>query len=247
VDIVPVIDVLRGMVVRGVGGRRNEYRPIQSVLTWSAVPADVAAAYRQHFRASTLYLADLDAILDRRPHVALYSDLARAGFLLWVDAGVRSVNDAAAVLAAGVETAIVGLESCPSPAVLTELVQQFGPSPLMFSLDLRDGVPMLPSGWPPMNPSEIAKTALAVGFRRLLVLDLSDVGTSTGGRTDGLLQTIRDIAPEAQLVAGGGVRGVDDLERLSNLGVDAVLVASALHDGRLMPADLERFQRSGPP
>ena len=43
---IPVLDVLNGVIVRGVGGRRNEYRPVESVLTQSARPLDVAQAFR---------------------------------------------------------------------------------------------------------------------------------------------------------------------------------------------------------
>ncbi len=84
-----------------------------------------------------------------------------------------------------------------------------------------------------MKPLEIAATAIAAGFQCLVVLDLADVGTSTGGGTDELLHEIRNAAPGINLVAGGGVRGIADIHRLEQLGINAVLVASALHDGRL--------------
>jgi hypothetical protein len=42
--ILPVLDLMNGVVVRGVGGRRSEYRPVASRLAVSADPADVAAA-----------------------------------------------------------------------------------------------------------------------------------------------------------------------------------------------------------
>jgi phosphoribosylformimino-5-aminoimidazole carboxamide ribotide isomerase len=48
------------------------------------------------------------------------------------------------------------------------------------------------------------------------------------------------------IVAGGGVRGVPDLEALANAGCDAALVASALHDGRLTPHDIRRIEKRLP-
>ena len=65
---IPVLDVLNGVIVRGVGGRRNEYRPVESVLTPSARPLDVARAFRDRLSLTTLYLADLDGILRQRPN-----------------------------------------------------------------------------------------------------------------------------------------------------------------------------------
>jgi phosphoribosylformimino-5-aminoimidazole carboxamide ribotide isomerase len=233
-----VIDVLHAQVVRGVGGRRNEYRPNQSGLVSSSDPFRVAEVFRNQFGLTTLYLADLDGILTREPHLSLYAELQRAGFTLWVDAGVRDAADVAAVFDAGVDTVIVGLESCASPEFLPQFVQRFGSDRLLFSLDLRAGEPMLSSRWPVLSPLAIAEIAFDAGFQRMLVLDLADVGTNTGGQTDALLQAIRRDAPHARLVAGGGVRNVADLKRLSDLGVDAALVASALHDGRLKRDDL---------
>ena len=236
--IIPVIDVYHDQAVRGVGGRRHEYRPIESQLTASTDPIDVAHAFREHFGLTALYVADLDAIVDRRPHLELYAALAEAGYRAWVDAGVRTVAEAEAVLQAGVDTAIIGLESCPSPSLLHELVRACDAGRLLFSLDLRNGVPVASEGWPPMSAIEIAAEAIDAGFRGLLVLDLRDVGANTGGGTDALLREVRRRAPEIALVAGGGVRDRNDLQRLSGLGVDAVLCASALHDGRLTREDL---------
>jgi len=68
--ILPVLDVMGGVVVRGIAGRRSEYRPIVSRLTASTDPGDVAEAFRQHFGFDQLYLADLDALADRPPALA---------------------------------------------------------------------------------------------------------------------------------------------------------------------------------
>jgi phosphoribosylformimino-5-aminoimidazole carboxamide ribotide isomerase len=60
--VVPVLDLKGGHVVHGVGGRREEYRPVVSRLTDSSAPADVATAFRDRFGLSELYVADLDDI-----------------------------------------------------------------------------------------------------------------------------------------------------------------------------------------
>src|SRR4051794_10759704 len=60
--VIGVIDVMGGVVVRGVGGRRSEYRPVASSLCASAAPLDVAEAFRRECGIGELYLADLEAI-----------------------------------------------------------------------------------------------------------------------------------------------------------------------------------------
>lgn len=241
--IVPVLDVLNGVVVRGVGGRRAEYRPLQSRLTSSCDPRDVARALAETFDLAELYVADLDGILQQRPHHALYAQLAASGVSAWVDPGLRTADDGVQLLAAGADVAVAGLESLASADVLRDLLQRLPAERVLFSLDLQAGRPLAGAGWRGADPREIAAAAVAAGVQRLLVLDLADVGCSTGGRTDALLQHLRTTYPHVQLVAGGGVRGVEDLQRYADLGVDAVLVASALHDGRLTPADVARFRK----
>ena len=60
--IIPVLDLLKGQIVRGIAGQRQEYRPIVSKLSASSNPLDVARAFRDHLNFTLFYLADLDAI-----------------------------------------------------------------------------------------------------------------------------------------------------------------------------------------
>src|ERR1700680_1775224 len=92
--VLPVLDLKRGQVVRGIAGRREEYWPIVSQLTRSAVPRDVARALHEHFEFTTFYVADLDAIGGAAPAASIYEGLHADGFRLWVDAGVRTAGEA---------------------------------------------------------------------------------------------------------------------------------------------------------
>ena len=87
--VIPVLDLLDGCVVRGVAGRRSEYRPIVSQRTGSSEPLVVARAIRDAFGLCEFYIADLDGILRHQPKLAVYRQLMDDGFQLLVDAGVR--------------------------------------------------------------------------------------------------------------------------------------------------------------
>ncbi len=233
--IVGVLDVKDGVVVRGVGGRRENYRPIESPLCPSPEPLAVALALRRAFDLDELYLADLDAIAGAGPALAVYHALRRAGFHLWVDAGLRNTADGQALADEGVETVVAGLEKLAGPEVLGELVRSLGQR-LVFSLDLRGGVPL--KSWAAGGARGIAREAVAMGVRRLLVLDLARVGEGGGTGTEELCADLAAACPGIELAAGGGVRNRDDLLRLRRAGVAVVLAASALHDGRLTREDL---------
>ncbi len=240
--ILPVLDLQNGQVVRGIGGRRHEYRPIVSRLTPSAHPWDVARAFRDQLGLAELYLADLDAIAGADPALETYGGLRALGFRLWVDAGVRDLHRAALLAGARIEGIVVGLETVSGPQALETVCRELGNERIVFSLDLKEGRPLGDtSGWPAPDPEMIAQQAIALGIRRLLVLDLARVGGEAGTGTETLCRRLVQAHPDVELAAGGGVRGLQDLERLRQAGVQAVLVASALHDGQLRREDLAQL------
>jgi phosphoribosylformimino-5-aminoimidazole carboxamide ribotide isomerase len=250
--IVPVIDLMNGIVVRGVGGRREEYRPIVSRIARDAAPQTVARALAEQFSLGTVYVADLDAILGGTANLAAYRQIVSAGLRLWLDAGVGSVVAARelssrlseAEIEAEMVDIVVGMESLDSSPALDELLRELSPERLIFSLDLKAGRPLSRiAAWRERSPSEIARDVLSRGIRRLIVLDLAAVGMGGGTNTLDLCRDLRDSYPDVELTSGGGVRGIADLQQLAASGISAALVASALHDGRLTPGDLAEFSR----
>jgi phosphoribosylformimino-5-aminoimidazole carboxamide ribotide isomerase len=237
--VIPVLDVMHGDVVRGVGGRRHEYRPIVSRLTTSSAPLGVALAIAAHFGCREFYVADLDAILGGEPDWSLYAAFHAQGFRLWVDAGIRRLTQVCQLADAGIDSVVVGLETVAGPVELAEIVGRFGEL-IVFSLDLRQGEPLGDrDAWQRRNAEDIAAQAVSLGVSRLLVLDLSQVGGSRGLGTLELCASLCAKYPQVSVSAGGGVRHRADLEELRDCGVRTALVASALHDGRLTRADLE--------
>jgi phosphoribosylformimino-5-aminoimidazole carboxamide ribotide isomerase len=232
--ILPVLDLLGGRVVHAVAGRRGEYRPVRSGLCRGSAPLDVARAFRDRLGLDELYVADLDGITGSpggRPCEPLLAD----GFRVWLDAGIRHGGEARD-LPAGVALA-AGLETLAGPAALAEALRHR--PDLVLSIDLRDGGLLAGGpGWHPPTPRAVAARAVALGVRRLLVLDLARVGVGAGTGTAELCAALGADHPGVEVWAGGGVRGVGDLLALKEAGASAVLVASALHDGRLGRAEL---------
>jgi phosphoribosylformimino-5-aminoimidazole carboxamide ribotide isomerase len=233
-QVLPVLDLQGGCVVRGVGGRRADYRP----LTPECHPLAVAESFRRLFGQTELYLADLDAIAGAAPALATYSELQRNGFQLWVDAGIREPEQGERLLAAGIESVIAGLETVSGPTVVTGLCHE-NADRVVLSLDLRDGVPLGDlRAWRRPDALSIAQEALELGVRRLLLLDLARVGMNEGTGTDALAKALIVAHPHVEVSVGGGIRNAADLRRLKAIGVRSVLVASALHDGRIERSDL---------
>jgi phosphoribosylformimino-5-aminoimidazole carboxamide ribotide isomerase len=238
--IIPVLDIQNGLVVRGIAGQRESYRPIVSKLTSSAQPMDVARAFRHHFDLSELYVADLDAIRGKPAALETYRALRTDHFRLWVDAGLRTCADAEPLAQAEVETIVAGLETLAGPEELRRLVDHHGAERVLFSLDLKGGEPLgSRTTWRGTDSWGIAVEAIACGVRWLLLLDMARVGVGQGTGTEELCARVAGECADVRLVAGGGVRDVEDLRRLRECGAWGALVASALHDGQLTRAEIE--------
>jgi phosphoribosylformimino-5-aminoimidazole carboxamide ribotide isomerase len=245
--VIPVLDLRAGRAVLAREGRRETYAPVRSVLVGAETGAGdavaLARAYRDVLGLEECYVADLDAIGGAPAQSALLRRLARLGSALLVDAGVADAGRARAVRAAGAAQVVVGLETLPSFGALAAVARAVGAERVVCSLDLRDGVPMVRPGAPHHGTVvELARAAVDAGATSLLVLDVARVGSGRGVDAR-LVETLRRVHPAVQLLAGGGVASAREIARLAGLGLDGVLVATALHDGRLGRADLEAARR----
>jgi len=232
-QLVPVIDLLRGQVVRGIQGRRESYRPIVSALCGTAEPLAVARVLCEHCASDTLYVADLDALQGAPVQTALLRQLldAMPQLTLWLDAGFVDAEAAAQLLAALEPDAaarvlpVFASESLRSPEALAACFTSSA-RPALLSLDRRDGRRLDPAGcWerPALWPE------------RVIVMTLERVGADSGPDLDTLRAVAAAAPPRTRLIGAGGIRSDADLSEAENAGADAWLVASALHDLRLRP------------
>ncbi len=132
------------------------------------------------------------------------------------------------------------MESIAGPEELGEVIGTVGVDRLAFSLDLHQGRALTRSpGWRDLTNEKIAETVCAAGIQRLIVLDLARVGVGQGTGTESLCHRLHQAHPGVELVTGGGVVEVPQFRNLRRVGCSAVLVGSALHDGRLGAQQLQ--------
>jgi phosphoribosylformimino-5-aminoimidazole carboxamide ribotide isomerase len=235
-ELLGVIDARQGRAVRAQGGQRDRYAPVESIAGDAIPPGDAVALARAYINGlglNALYVADLDAIVHRAPQDGLVRDIAALGAPLWLDAGVTSVEDAHRAIDAGATQVVVGLETLTSFDVLDEICTAIGGSRITFSLDLRAGRPIgLSEVIGQRSVTDLVLRAAWAGVGSLIVLDVARVGTGVGFDLDLIADVLR-AAPTLTLLAGGGVRGWDDLVTLAEAGCDGALVATSLQSGAL--------------
>jgi phosphoribosylformimino-5-aminoimidazole carboxamide ribotide isomerase len=238
-SVLAVMDLKDGIVVRGIAGQRATYQAIRSQFAADPSPETVARGLTSTFGFRDVYVADLNAIGGDSPVWQAYETIADCGLNLIVDAGIR--DRARANLFCNyanrftwLQGVVVGLESIPSTAALRESAQILGPKLAVFSLDLKNGQPITAvQPWRSAAPEKVVEEAIEAGFRRVIVLDLAAIGVDQGPRTGSLCRILRERFPLLEIVSGGGVRTSADIQVLLDAGCNRVLVASALHDGRL--------------
>jgi len=250
--VIPVLDLKAGRVVLASRGRRETYAPLPASVLVPAGPADdavtLARAFHDRLGCDEWYVADLDAISGAAPQRSLVRALAALGGRLLVDAGVSTPARARETLADGggasATRVVIGLETLPSLAALGDVARVVGRERLVFSLDLREGEPVRPPGAPHQGtPLELARAAVdREGVAAILVLDVARLGSGLGVDLD-LVAALRRAHPGSELLAGGGIGSVRDLERLADSGCDGALIATALHDGSLAKEHVEAVRR----
>ncbi len=231
-DVIPVLDVARGSVVRAVMGDRANYRPIETPLANGSEPKSVAQGLKALYPFRKIYVADLDGIEGRGRNVHLVPSISSvfAGAEIWIDAGSSSRGAARAVLAAPVATLVIGSEALESLADFQEIVSE-APARVILSLDFRGSEFMGP-------PALLSDTKLWPG--RVIVMTLARVGSDAGPDIE-RLKEIAGCAGARKIYAAGGVRNRADLDALRAAGAAGALVASSLHDKKISAGDLREI------
>lgn len=233
---VPVLDIRQGMVVHAVRGARDHYQLLQTPLAPDAEPAHVLSGLLALHPFRCCYIADLDAI-QRKGHndhrIAMLA-AQHPNLEFWVDA---SFGDRAAMpwyTALRNVRCVVGSESLQELAVWQATrTRCSGRGEPLLSLDHAKGAALGPQDLnanPALWPSKV------------IAMNLDRVGSRDGPDLD-LLAQLRRAAPGRQLIAAGGVRDGRDLATLAASGVNAVLLATALHDGRIDARSLADLAR----
>ncbi len=231
-QIIPVLDLKDGTVVRAQMGERDRYRPIKTPLAPSSDPVDVARGLLSVHPFQTLYIADLAAIEGRGNNEVALGRLRQAfpQLALWVDNGIADRASALAWLASRRDCLVLGSETQRD----AELVRELSDHPrVVLSLDFR--------GAQFVGPTQLLDDP-CVWPHRLIVMTLALVGRSAGPDTTRVAET-RARAAARSIYAAGGVRDASDLAALQQLGVAGALVATSLHDGRLSGVEIARLEQ----
>jgi imidazole glycerol-phosphate synthase subunit HisF len=236
--IIPCLDVTGGRVVKGVNFIN---------LRDAGDPVELAARYNQQ-GADELVFLDITASSDNRDTmVDVVARTAREVFIpLTVGGGIRSVDDARAILHAGADKVSVNTAAVHRPQLLTELSEEFGSQAVVLAIDARrrDG------GWnvytkggrhdEGIDAVEWAARGEQLGAGEILLTSMDTDGVQTGFDC-ALTRAVRGATHIPVIASGGAGKPDDFFEVFEHAGADAALAASIFHYGTYTVGDLKLF------
>jgi phosphoribosylformimino-5-aminoimidazole carboxamide ribotide isomerase len=219
-DLYCAIDILNGGAVRLVRGEFD-------ARTDHGDPVDLALRYVEA-GARMLHVVDLDAARTGNPvnREAVLRIVDESRVPVQVGGGVRTFEDAAFLLDAGVARVVVGTTAVEEPEIVDALTARF-PGQVALGIDHRENVRgearlVATRGWG-RDGSKTVEALLdrfsdaAIGA--LVVTAIERDGTMSGPDLEGLRSTIATTA--LPVIASGGVSSAGDLRSLSSIIVDA--------------------------
>jgi phosphoribosylformimino-5-aminoimidazole carboxamide ribotide isomerase len=228
--VVPAIDLRHGRVVRLHQGRAQEET------VYAVDPADVARRFESE-GAQRIHLVDLDAAMGGASQAAAVTSVVRAVRIpVELGGGVRTLEDALALHANGVERVIFGTAAVARPDVVQTALERLPAEAVAVAIDAKDGRVAV-SGWTEatgLDALVLAATVEGWGVRRVQFTDVRRDGTLKGPNIPAIEALSRRT--RLKITAAGGVSDTLDLVRLARLEalrVDEVIVGKALYEGRL--------------
>jgi imidazole glycerol-phosphate synthase subunit HisF len=235
--IIPCLDVKDGRVVKGV--RFVGLRDVGD-------PADFAADYAQQ-GADEIVVLDVSATPEGR---GTRLDVVRRvrerlAIPLTVGGGVRSLDDAKALLDAGADKVSVNTAAFARPKLIDEIATKLGSQCAVLALDAaaKDAgfEVVVRSGAERTGQDAVAwaREAAKRGAGEILLTSFDRDGTRTG--YDVALVRAVAAAVRVPTIASGGAASAEHLLEALRAGADAVLAASIFHDGEWTVATVKRF------
>ncbi|MGM9509800.1 1-(5-phosphoribosyl)-5-[(5-phosphoribosylamino)methylideneamino]imidazole-4-carboxamide isomerase [Larkinella sp. GY13] len=235
--IIPAIDLIEGKAVRLTQGDYNQKKE------YNARPLEVAQQF-EDAGLTRLHLVDLDGAKEKRVVNWKVLELIAAKTRLHIDfgGGVQSDEDLRMVFECGAKQVTGGSIAVKKPDVFEKWLSQFGPETIILGADAKNEK-IAVSGWEEDTQVwvyDFVEKYVEKGVKYIISTDVAKDGLLEGPSFD-LYRNLQDRFPDLNIIASGGVSGMQDLEVLADMNLFGVIVGKAIYEGRVTLKELSMF------
>lgn len=237
IELIPAIDIIEGKCVRLSQG---EYC---SKKIYKEDPLEIAKEL-EDYGIRRLHVVDLDGAASK--HIVNYRTLERiathTSLVIDFGGGVKSDEDLDIAFKSGAQMVTGGSIAVLQPETFCGWIQTYGADRIILGADVK-GTRIAVNGWKDDSDCEIfpfLENYNEKGVTKVICTDISCDGMLEGPSFP-LYEEIKERIPQLYLIASGGVGNIEDIRKLEQAGVPAVIFGKALYEGYIALNDLKEF------
>jgi phosphoribosylformimino-5-aminoimidazole carboxamide ribotide isomerase len=234
---IPAIDIIDGKCVRLTKGDYNQKK------VYNENPLEVAMMF-EDAGITRLHLVDLDGAKAGvvKNWKVLENIAGKTKLVVDFGGGIKSVEDVHVVFDSGAALATVGSMAVKDAALFEMLLMMFGAKKFLLGADVKDEKIAI-HGW--LEQTEIGILDFLTdyktkGVQQFFCTDIAKDGMMMGPSTE-LYQKILEKNKGIQLIASGGIRHLDDVVQMKEIGMSGAIIGKAIYEGKIDLADLAKL------
>lgn len=237
IEIIPAIDIIEGKCVRLSQGDYSKKK------VYNEDPVEVAKEF-EAYGMRRLHVVDLDGAASH--HIVNYKVLekiaTRTSMIIDFGGGIKSDEDLVIAFENGAQMVTIGSVAVKHPTLMERWIGMFGSEKIILGADAKDEK-ISTNGWKEDSQIELLpflKDYTKKGIRKVLCTDISRDGMLTGPSTE-LYKKIIEEFPQMHLIASGGISCLDDIKKLEEAKIPAVVFGKAIYEGKISLKELSQF------
>ena len=228
IELIPAIDIIDGKCVRLTQG---DYATKK---VYNEDPLEVAKMFEGN-GIRRLHVVDLDGAREGRiiNYRILERIATRTSLIIDFGGGLKQEDDLEIAFESGAQMVTGGSIAVKNPEMFTSWISKFGSEKIILGADAKEKKIAI-SGWEETTSQELIpfiKGYYDKGITKVICTDIARDGMLQGPAID-LYKEIRDEIPFLYIIASGGVSSIEDIEKLSEAGIPAVIFARPFMRGR---------------
>ncbi|MCF0072163.1 1-(5-phosphoribosyl)-5-[(5-phosphoribosylamino)methylideneamino]imidazole-4-carboxamide isomerase [Dyadobacter sp. CY261] len=237
IHVIPAIDLIEGKCVRLTQGDYGQKK------IYNENPLEVALQF-EDAGLKRLHLVDLDGAKAKKVVNWKVLEKIASQTSLHIDfgGGVQSDDDLKIVFESGAKQVTGGSVAVKQPELFEHWLKTYGGEKIILGADAKNEK-IAVSGWEEGTSIwvyDFVEEYVEKGVKYTVSTDVAKDGLLQGPSFD-LYKNLQDKCPDLNIIASGGIAGIEDVEKLAEMNIYGVIIGKAIYENRISLTDLQRF------